>query len=468
VKAVRPLAAALLLLAGCGKEPAPPPGPALPAPAPAPPKAAAWTWRPLGNLAVLEGEIPQAADLVLAGPRTWQTRSAEAGRLRWEIIRPPEGEWALLRTREGRPIARFHFVTPKAAAAAQAAPGRPEPPPALPQRAAAPAPPAPLPAEPIPAEPLVPSPPPPEQRVEPGLRARLELPDLRRGSAPPWIAPAHAAVPRADLVPPPPAVQRPPLPGPRWPGAGEALHLARGPRSGRTLVLTFDGGSSAEVAAEILDTLRARRVRTTLFLTGAFIRKYPELVRRMAREGHEIGNHTTTHPHFAPGGRRDPKWTRERVQRELIEADQALYTLLGRPMDPYWRAPYGEQTEEIRRWAEEIGYRHVGWSEGADTLDWATARDRKLYRSGTAILDRLARRLERDGNGLIVLMHLGSARPEEDRPSRSLGAFMDRAARDGWRFVPVGSYLKELGKPEWDPLWRLAALHGTAAPGGQR
>lgn len=461
MKAARPLgAAALLLLAGCAKETAPPPPPAPAVPAPAPKKPVAWTWRPLGNLAIIEGEIPQAGELVLVGPRTWQTRSAEAGTLRWEIIRPPEGELALLRTREGRPLARFRFETPKPP------PGpRTEAP-----RTLRPAPPAAVAATaPIPAEPTAPPPPPPpEQRVEPQLRASLDLPGLRRGATPTWLAPSTAAVPRAERVLPPPVVLRPPLPGPHWPGAGEALHLARGPRSGRTLVLTFDGGSSAEVAGEILDTLRARRVRTTLFLTGAFIRKYPELVRRMAREGHELGNHTTSHPHFAPAGRRDPKWTKERVQRELLEADQALYALLGRPMDPFWRAPYGEQTAEIRKWAEEIGYRHVGWSEGADTLDWATASDRKLYRSGTAILDRLSKRLERDGNGLIVLMHLGSARPEEDRPSRSLGAFMDRATKDGWRFVPVGSYLKELGKPEWDPLWRLADLNGTAGPGGQR
>ncbi len=260
------------------------------------------------------------------------------------------------------------------------------------------------------------------------------------------------------------------LQGGTWPGAGEGLHLARGPRSGKRLVLSFDGGSTAEVAGEILDALKARKVRTTLFLTGAFIQKYPALVRRMAQEGHEIGNHTLSHPHLAPAGKRDPKWTRERFQRELLEADQALYALLGRPMDPMWRAPYGEQTPEIRKWAEELGYRHIGWSEGADTLDWATAADRRLYRSGTAILERLYHRLGRDGDGMIVLMHLGSARTEEDRPATNLGAFMDRAARDGWRFVTVGAYLRELGKPAWNPALRIAMLHpgGGRAGGSQR
>jgi len=248
-----------------------------------------------------------------------------------------------------------------------------------------------------------------------------------------------------------------------WPGMGEALNLTRGPGGQKRLLLSFDGGSKAEVAAEILDTLKARGVHTTIFLTGAFIQRFPALVKRMAAEGHELGNHTMNHPHFAPGMKRDPKWTRERVQRELLEADAALVRLLGRPMDPYWRAPYGEHTAEIRRWAEELGYRHVGWSEGADTLDWATPKERRLYRSGDAILQRLRQRLNRDGDGLIVLMHLGSERLEKDRPSAGLGGFMDRASREGWTFVPVGAFLHDLGKPAWDPHRRLALLQPPAS-----
>jgi peptidoglycan/xylan/chitin deacetylase (PgdA/CDA1 family) len=243
-----------------------------------------------------------------------------------------------------------------------------------------------------------------------------------------------------------------------WPGAGEALNLTRGRSGHKQLLLSFDGGSNAEVATEVLDLLKARGVHTTIFLTGAFIQHFPALVRRMAAEGHELGNHTMDHPHFAPGMKRDPRWTRERIQKELLDADAALVKLLGRPMDPVWRAPYGEQTPEIRRWAEEIGYRHVGWSEGADTLDWATPKERRLYRSGDAIVKRLEQRLNRDGDGLIVLMHLGSERVEGDRPTKALGAFMDRARSAGWSFVPVSAFIRELGKPTWDGQRRMALL----------
>jgi peptidoglycan/xylan/chitin deacetylase (PgdA/CDA1 family) len=308
-------------------------------------------------------------------------------------------------------------------------------------------------------QPLVPAPIP--GRTTPALPSASE--------APPASHRASTFVPlRVEPVLPPASLATPvPLngAGPTWPGMGEALNLTRGPGGQKRILLSFDGGSSAEVATEVLDLLKARGVHTTLFLTGAFIQRFPALVRRMAAEGHELGNHTMNHPHFAPGMRRDPKWTRERIQRELLDADAALVRLLGRPMDPFWRAPYGEHTAEIRRWAEELGYRHVGWSEGADTLDWATPRERRLYRTGDAIVARLQQRLGRDGDGLIVLMHLGSARELGDRPTLGLGAFMDRARKEGWSFVSAGTILHDLGKPAWDPHQRLALLTGSRVQG---
>lgn len=259
--------------------------------------------------------------------------------------------------------------------------------------------------------------------------------------------------------PRPEAVEAPRPSSGLWPGAGEALNLIRGPRGGQRVCLTFDGGSNAEEATTILDTLKARGLHTTFFLTGDFIRKFPELVKRLVREGHEVGNHTRTHPHLAPNGKRDPAWTRARFQAELLDTDRAFQHLAGRPMDPLWRAPYGEHTAEIRAWAEEVGYRHIYWSEGADTLDWATPQQRKLYRTGEAILERLRDRMARkDGEGMIVLMHLGSERPEADRPSRRLGEFIDRARREGWTFVRIGDYLRDLGKPAWDPARRASLL----------
>ncbi len=467
--------ALLLLLAACGRTDR-----QESATNPAPESAStisAWTWHPLGGLAVVEGEVNEPTELILEGRSIRERRYAEVGPVRWEFFRPPEGETAILRTTEGRELARFTFSL---------APPRTRPGSATPRLARKAEPSTPLTpmTEPSAHAPPIAKLPAPKARTETRLRTLpvTPIPD-RKGREFPSATEAPAATPlRASTFTPievEPLAPRPvkPLPAPAsrmapvvvpggaWPGMGEGLNLTRGPGGQKRILLSFDGGSSSEVASEVLDLLKARGVRTTLFLTGAFIQRFPALVKRMAAEGHELGNHTMNHPHFAPSMKRDPKWTRERVQRELLEADAALVRLLGRPMDPYWRAPYGEHTVEIRRWAEELGYRHVGWSEGADTLDWATPNERRLYRSGEAIVQRLQQRLNHNGDGLIVLMHLGSARIQGDRPTDGLGAFMDRAQKEGWTFVSVGTILRDLGKPAWDSQQRLALLHGSAAPG---
>lgn len=459
-------AAAVLLLSACGRrqEALPPPVLAEVPEAPAP-----WTWHGLGNLVVIEGEVPAETDLFLEGRSIRHSRAAELGPVRWEVLRPPKGEVATLRDGDGRLLATFHFTgerEPPSAEAPKRLARAPQPPPPAPApRPSAAAPPAPRP------EPRRASAPAPEVRLGP-VPAPLPKLAARRDPAPPELwepARPQPAAPRPGPAGPAPAAAagHPLSAAVAWPGMGEALNLTHGPRSRRTILLSFDGGSNSEGAAEILDALKARGIRTTLFLTGTFVKKFPQLVRRMAAEGHELGNHTLNHPHFAPNMRRDPKWTKERVQEELLAADRALVQLLGRPMDPVWRAPYGEHTAEIRRWVEELGYRHVGWSEGADSLDWATPRERKLYRSGDAILQRLQGRIEKQGEGLIVLMHLGSERDERDRPAAKLGAFLDQARSQGWTFVTAGEMLRDLGKPAWDRAPRMALIQrggGTGAP----
>lgn len=437
-----PLAAlALLGLQACRRSTPPPPAPPQEDAALAP-----WSWHALGGILVVEGETDRPLELHLKGRFMDERRRVEYGPVRWELYRPPPGEVAELRG-DGRLLARWDFDAPAPEAAPLPAPAPPAPapkappPPAVqkpqpvlpkPERRPAPAPSKPGPASAPTAPPsrsVPPTPKPPPVPVNPKPQPTPAAPKPRP-ETPPVPRPAAAVRPT------------PPFPQPTEPRSGAPLNLLRGPRGGRRVALTFDGGSSSEVATEVLDALQARNLRTTVFLTGAFIRRFPELVRRMAREGHEVGNHTFSHPHLAPAGRRDPAWTRARFQAELRDTEQAFAALTGRSMAPLWRAPYGEHTAELRAWAEELGYRHVGWSEGADTLDWATARDRRLYRTGDAILARLRARMARqDGDGLIVLMHLGSARPAEDRPAQGLGAFLDASLHAGWRFVPVSEYL---------------------------
>lgn len=189
--------------------------------------------------------------------------------------------------------------------------------------------------------------------------------------------------------------------------------------SGPSIAITFDGGASSNRTAELLDLLQTLDIKATLFLTGQFIEKHPALVRRAVLDGHEVGNHTFTHPHLTTweDNRRHqtlPGVTRSAFLAELERSEKAFQKATGRPMAPLWRAPYGEENSTLRAWGLDAGYLHVRWSslEGRslDSLDWVNDEHSGLYRDSQRIMNRLLKfpRLE----GGIVLMHLATDRHE--------------------------------------------------------
>jgi peptidoglycan/xylan/chitin deacetylase (PgdA/CDA1 family) len=250
------------------------------------------------------------------------------------------------------------------------------------------------------------------------------------------------------------------------PAPSEALSfpdMTIGPRDRREILVSFDAGSSDRGAVQILDALRARSIRTTIFLTGDFIRRSPELARRIAEDGHEVGNHTDTHPHlttYSVNGRQATRAGVDRafLHRELVRAARLYREVTGREMAPVWRAPFGEHNAEIRRWAAEEGYWHVGWTggrAGLDSLDWISDPASPAYRSADKVVALLVQRAE---NGGIVLLHLGSDR---DVPvaSRIVTLFDGLAAR-GFRFARATEFLDREGMT----VGRLASLSGRGGP----
>lgn len=248
-----------------------------------------------------------------------------------------------------------------------------------------------------------------------------------------------------------------PVPVPALPSPLGAPDLTRGPRELRAVAVTFDAGSSDRGAAEILDLLAERGIRTTIFLTGDFIARHSWLTRRIAEDGHEVGNHTNSHPRlttYALDGRQATRAGVDRafVQRELRETAARYRETTGRDLAPMWRAPYGEHNGEIRRWAAEAGYWHVGWTAGRaglDGMDWISDPASPGYRDAEKVVERLVRRAE---NGGIVLLHLGSER--NDPVGRKLASLIDGLAARGFRLVPASEFLLRTGHtPE-----RLAAF----------
>jgi peptidoglycan/xylan/chitin deacetylase (PgdA/CDA1 family) len=235
------------------------------------------------------------------------------------------------------------------------------------------------------------------------------------------------------------------------PAVRSGRNLIRGDTSSRRIALTFDGGSTAHSAEDILDVLAARGVRCTVFLTGQFIEAYPELTRRIVAEGHEAGNHTWNHPHLADWDKSRGHVTRPSVskaflQGQLRRTETAFERVTGRRMVRLWRAPYGEVNNQIMGWAEEAGWKHVGWTQGLDALDWVSDPDDELYRSPEEIRDRImamARAPGRGASGGIVLMHLGVDRPRNSRASTVLGEIIDGLDGLGYQLVRVSSFAPE-------------------------
>lgn len=295
------------------------------------------------------------------------------------------------------------------------------------------------------------------------LRPPLAAPaPMRR----PTLAAAHPPLVAARPTPAPILAAVPPPAPPPSRGAA-APDLTRGPDDRPDILVSFDAGSSDRGATAILDALAARGIHTTVFLTGEFIRRYPDIARRIAADGHEVGNHTDTHPHLTTYASDSRQVTRPGVDRAFVAGELARTARLyreatGRSMAPLWRAPFGEHNAEIRRWAAEQGYWHVGWTggrSGLDGLDWVTDPRSRAYQSADRLLARLVAHAE---NGGIVLLHLGSDR-EEPVASR-IGTLFDGLKARGFRFARASDFLSRKG---YDDA-KLAEFRGLSAASATR
>ena len=234
-----------------------------------------------------------------------------------------------------------------------------------------------------------------------------------------------------------------------------AASFERGRRDLPKVALTFDGGSDAGESGLILDALEQRGVTATFFLTGDYISRNPALVRRIAAAGHEVGNHTWSHPHLTTWDRTHrhdtlPGLDRMFIQDELNRTARAYEEATGRLMSALWRAPFGEVNDDLLGWAAATGWSHVGWTRGdaggrhtLDSLDWVEERSSRNYLTSEQITNRI-RSFGAGGAGLnggIVLMHLSTRR--DDPEVTRLGSLVDGLRSDGSQLVTVSDLLRE-------------------------
>ncbi len=192
---------------------------------------------------------------------------------------------------------------------------------------------------------------------------------------------------------------------------------------GPYIALTFDDGPSAKLTPKLLDLLAAHHIKATFFVIGENVSEHPEIVARAAREGHQIGNHSWSHPNLG-------KMSDDAVRRQLQRAEDAIKSAIGaRPT--LLRPPYGSITARQKRWIHaDFGYEIILWD--VDPLDWK--------RPGpTVVRNRIVKQTR---PGSIVLAH-------DIHPGTidAMPATIEQLEANGFKFVTV-SELIQMARPE--------------------
>lgn len=241
----------------------------------------------------------------------------------------------------------------------------------------------------------------------------------------PTPVPSPTPVPEptpTPVVPTPSPVLQSPAPG------AVATVVSRVETDELVIALTFDAGADRGYAEQILDTLAAEGVKATFGMTGRWAEANPDLVRRMVDEGHQLINHTYSHPSFT--GRstgQSPLSTAERLaELRRLETVVAQVTGSDQTMRPYFRPPYGDYDDSVLSELPTAGYTVVVmWS--VDSLGW----------NGLSAQEIVDRCLAGATPGGIILMHVGAQSQDAQALPQLIASLRER----GYRFVTVAELL---------------------------
>jgi len=209
-----------------------------------------------------------------------------------------------------------------------------------------------------------------------------------------------------------------PAPSPPKPGTYFQAHVDQ-----PYIAMTFDDGPSAENTPRLLEILKQRNIKVTFFLIGQNVAAHPDIVRQILADGHEIGNHTWTHPQLS-------KLSDDKVTSEITKTQDAIKDASGYT-PTLLRPPYGAITPRQREWiASQFGLNVILWS--VDPFDWK--------RPGSAVVTQ--RILSQVRPGAIILSHDIHKQTVDAMP-----ATLDGLIAKGYKFVTV-SQLIALNKPK--------------------
>jgi len=200
------------------------------------------------------------------------------------------------------------------------------------------------------------------------------------------------------------------------------LLLLKGTANAKKIALTFDDAPDTVYTPQVLDILKKYNVKATFFIVGRLAETHPEIVKRMVKEGHIIGNHSYNHSLLT-------KLTDEQYRMQITKTQKILNNTIGY-MPKLVRPPYGEISESQLLWASEHNLLVVNWN--VDSLDWKQLNQQQV----TANVLNNARA------GAIVLQHTGGG-PNQDLSGtvNALPTIIESLQAKGYRLVTLPELL---------------------------
>lgn len=199
-------------------------------------------------------------------------------------------------------------------------------------------------------------------------------------------------------------------------GAGRLLPIYSVETNEKKVSLSMNCAWNADDIDKILDTLSKYKVHITFFMVGDWVDKYPEAVKKIAESGHEIGNHSNTHPHVN-------NLSLEKNEAQIKECADKIEKLTGKRSVLY-RGPYGEYNDVVIKAAKSQKHETIQWS--LDTLDYKGLTESEMWA-------RLENKLQ---NGDIILMHNGTKHTAD-----ALDRIIYNIQEKGYEIVPVSDLI---------------------------
>ncbi|MCI9273978.1 MAG: delta-lactam-biosynthetic de-N-acetylase [Clostridiales bacterium] len=158
----------------------------------------------------------------------------------------------------------------------------------------------------------------------------------------------------------------------------------------KMIYLTFDAGYENGYTPAILDALKKHHVKATFFVVGNYIQTSPDLIKRMVKEGHTVGNHTMSHPDMSKIA------DMESFQKEINSLESLYQETTGQPMKKYYRPPQGKYSQQNLKMAKDMGYHTFFWSLAY--VDWYVDKQPTKEQAFDKLLSRIH-------PGAVVLLH---------------------------------------------------------------